>query len=254
MAVIMQLRPEAPDPLYIQLKDTLDAEIRSGRYAAHQRLPSERELAQQFSVSRMTARQALLALAREGAVYTRIGKGTFVAVPKIDQQLQALTGFSYDVCARGGCPGSRVLDARQILPPPNISRRLHLPSDRLEVFSLSRLRLADDLPLAIETAYLPVSLCPELLSHDFSTESLYAVLERDFGLRLTQAEQTIEAALAGSRELELLQLIHPAPVLRMQRLTWAGSVPVEYVVSAYRGDRYKFRSVLQAGSERDHQR
>ncbi len=90
----MQLRPEAPDPLYIQLRDTLEAEIRAGRYAAHQRLPSERELSAKFGVSRMTARQALLEMARNGAIYTRAGKGTFVAEPKIDQQLQALTGFS----------------------------------------------------------------------------------------------------------------------------------------------------------------
>ncbi len=244
----MQLRPEAPDPLYIQLRDTLEAEIRAGRYAAHQRLPSERELSAKFGVSRMTARQALLEMARNGAIYTRAGKGTFVAEPKIDQQLQALTGFSQEVRARGGRPASRVLDAYVGLPSPDVAVQLRLSSGSDEVICLSRLRLADGLPLAIETAYLPLSLCPNLLEHDFTAESLYAVLEQDYGLRLTQAEQTIEAALASPRELELLQLTPPAPVMRMQRLTWAGTVPVEYVVSAYRGDRYKFRSVLRAGA------
>lgn len=244
----MQLRPEAPDPLYIQLRDSLEADIRAGRYGAHQRLPSERELSARFGVSRMTARQALLEMARNGAIYTRAGKGTFVAEPKIDQQLQALTGFSHEVRARGGRPTSRVLEARITLPSPDVALHLRLPSGSDEVICLSRLRLADGLPLAIETAYLPAALCPGLLTHDFAVESLYAVLESDYGLRLTQAEQTIEAALAGPREQELLQLMPPAPVLRMQRLTWAGATLVEYVVSAYRGDRYKFRSVLRAGS------
>lgn len=243
----MQLHPEAPDPLYVQLRDSLEADIRAGRYGVHQRLPSERELSATFGVSRMTARQALLEMARNGAIYTRAGKGTFVAEPKIDQQLQALTGFSHEVRARGGRPASRVLEARVALPTPDVAWHLRLSSGSDEVICLSRLRLADGLPLAIETVYLPATLCPGLLSHDFTVESLYAVLESDYGLRLTHAEQTIEAVLAGAREHELLQLTPPAPVLRMQRLTWAGAAPVEYVVSAYRGDRYKFRSVLRAG-------
>ena len=244
----MQLHPEAPDPLYLQLRDTLEAEIRSGRYLAHQRLPSERDLSQQFGVSRMTARQALVEMARDGAIYTRVGKGTFVADPKIDQQLRTLTGFSKDVYARGSRPGSRVLEAKVITPPADIAWQLRLSSGSDQVSCLSRLRLADGAPLAIETAYLPLSLCPNLLSHDFSIESLYGVLEDQYGLRLTQAEQTIEAALATARELDLLQLTHPAAVMRMQRLTLADALPVEYVVSSYRGDRYKFRSILQGGN------
>lgn len=244
----MQLRPEAPDPLYVQLKDSLVADIRAGRYGVHQRLPSERELSQRYGVSRMTARQALLELARDGVVYTRVGKGTFVAGPKIDQQLRTLTGFSREVRARGGHPTSRVLEARVIPASAEIAGRLRLTPGADPVVCLSRLRLADGLPLAIETAYLPLNLCPNLLDHDFSVESLYSVLENEYGLRLTQAEQTIEAALATPRELELLELIPPAAVLRMQRLTLADALPVEYVLSVYRGDRYKFRSVLQAGS------
>lgn len=243
----MRLQREAPDPLYIQLKDSLVADIRSGHYRAHQRLPSERELSERFQVSRMTARQALLDLARDGVVYTRMGKGTFVAETKIDQQLRALTGFTEDVRARGGRPSSRVLEARVIPALPEIAAALRLMPGA-EVIKLARLRLADDVPLAIETAYLPFALCPNLLHHDFSATSLYRVLEDEYGLKLVDAEQTIEAALAEPRELELLRLSAPAAVLRIQRLTFASNgVPVEYVLSTYRGDRYKFRSTLQGG-------
>lgn len=243
----VRLQREAPDPLYIQLKDSLVADIRSGHYRAHQRLPSERELSERFQVSRMTARQALLDLARDGVVYTRMGKGTFVAETKIDQQLRALTGFTEDVRARGGRPSSRVLEARVIPALPEIAAALRLMPGA-EVIKLARLRLADDVPLAIETAYLPFALCPNLLHHDFSATSLYRVLEDEYGLKLVDAEQTIEAALAEPRELELLRLSAPAAVLRIQRLTFASNgVPVEYVLSTYRGDRYKFRSTLQGG-------
>jgi len=241
----MRLRREAPDPLYLQLKDSLVAEIASGRYRSNQRLPSERELSTRFRVSRMTVRQALLELTRDGAIYTRVGKGTFVADPKIDQQLRALTGFSQDVRARGGKPASCVLEARVISAMPDVAAALRLTPEA-EVILLSRVRLSDSIPLAVETAYLPFSRFPTLLHHNFASESLYDVLETEYKLTLTQAEQSIEAALASAREIELLQLTPPAAVLRMQRLTLtADGVPVEYVHSVYRGDRYKFRSTLQ---------
>ncbi len=246
----MRLLREAPDPLYIQLKDSLVADIHAGRYRAHQRLPSERELSDQFQVSRMTVRQALLDLARDGVIYTRVGKGTFIAEPKIDQQLRALTGFTQDVQARGGHAVSRVLEARVLAATPELAAALRL-APAAEVIKLARLRLADDRPLAIETAILPFALCPTLLTHDFAVESLYNVLERVYRLTLVGAEQTIEAALAEPRELDLLELAAPAAVLRIQRLTFTGEgVPVEYVQSTYRGDRYKFRSALQAGKPR----
>jgi GntR family transcriptional regulator len=88
-----------------------------------------------------------------------------------------------------------------------------------------------------------------LLRYDFAVESLYYVLESDYGLRLVRAEQTLEASLANATELELLELFPPAAVLRLERLTYTDQdIPVEYVLSAYRGDRYKFRTALQPGS------
>ncbi|MFN3979189.1 MAG: UTRA domain-containing protein, partial [Caldilinea sp.] len=78
--------------------------------------------------------------------------------------------------------------------------------------------------------------------------SLYAVLEREYGLALTQAEQVLEAVVANAEELRLLELTPPAAVMRMQRLTVdSEGEPVEFVLSSYRGDRYKFRFTLQAG-------
>ena len=243
----MRLYREAPDPLYLQLKDSLTAEIRTGRYRTHQRLPSERELSTEFNVSRMTVRQALLELVREGLIYTRVGKGTFVAAPKIDQQLRDLTGFSEDVQARGGRPSSRVLESKVTAAPTEAASAMGLEPGS-QVILLARVRLADDLPLAIERAYLPLARVPGLLQRDFAVESLYSVLRASYGFRLVLAEQTIEAALADPRELELLGLTPPAAVLKMQRLTSTDAgVPLEYVFSTYRGDRYKFRSVLQSG-------
>lgn len=239
-----RLQRNHPLPLYAQLRDTLRADLLNGRLRAHEQLPSERELCARFRVSRMTVRQALLDLAREGLIYSRAGKGTFAGEPKIDQHLRTLSGFSQDMRSRGSAPSSRVLEAKTERADTRLARILKLsPGDKVIV--LSRVRLSDGIPLAIETAHLPAALCPNLLRHDFARESLYAVLEREYGYRLTRAEQTIEAALARPREAALLQITLPAPVLVMERLTFTDQgVLIEYVHSIYRGDRYKFYSTL----------
>ena len=246
--VSMELQREAPDPLYQQIIEDLTDAIQAGRFEPHQRLPSEREFSEQYQVSRMTVRHALLSLAREGVIYTRVGKGTFVAEPKIDQQLRTLTGFTQDVTARGSRPASRVLSARVVPATPEVAAALRLPP-QAEVVRLARLRLSDGLPLAIETTHLPFDRFSGLLAHDFAVESLYAVLENEYRVALTHAEQVLEAAVGDADESALLEVTPPTAVMRMQRLTVdSDGAPVEFVLSTYRGDRYKFRFVLQAGS------
>lgn len=241
------LRRDAPEPLYLQIKEYLINEIAAGHYQPDQRIPSERVLSEQFDVGRMTVRQALVELIHEGKLYTRVGKGTFVLEPKIDQQLRTLTGFSQEMRLRGAGPSSRVLEARVVPAEPEIAARLRIFPDT-DVIVLSRLRLSDGVPLALETAYLPYSSFPDLLEHNFAVESLYHVLEADYGVKLVQAEQTLEATLASPDEIEMLSITPPGAVLKMQRLTYnQEGEPVEYVTSTYRGDRYKFRSTLQTG-------
>ncbi|MBI5650763.1 MAG: GntR family transcriptional regulator [Chloroflexi bacterium] len=243
-----RLNRNHPLPLYAQLKDSLRADILAGKLRAHQQLPSERDLCARFRVSRMTVRQALLDLTREGLIYSRIGKGTFANTPKIDQELKTLSGFSQDVQARGSHPASRVLKARIVRADDALAQRLNiLPNS--ETVLLARLRIADKIPLAIETVHIPHARVPNLLRHDFATESLYAVLEHEYGFRLTRAEQTIEAGLADARQATLLRLDLPAPVLKMERVTYTDQgILIEHVHSIYRGDRYKFHSTLEVGN------
>ncbi len=241
----MELKREAPTPLYVQLKNSLLGQIGSSSLLPHQQLPSERELCEQFGVSRTTVRQAINEMIHEGLVYSRAGKGTFVSEPKINQQLRNLTGFSQDVIERGGAPSSQILEARLIPATPDLAERLQVPLEA-ELVLLARLRLANGVPLAIETSYLNHSFCSGILRYNFAHESLYRVLQTEYQLRLVRAEQTIEAGLGNSQELLLLQIHPPAAVLKMERLTTTDQeVRLEYTVSVYRGDRYKFRATLQ---------
>jgi len=240
----MRLKREAPTPLYLQLKNALAADIHSGRYKPHERLMSERELGEKFKVSRMTVRQALTEMTHEGILYTQAGKGTYVSELKIKQELERLTGFSQDMAARGSIASGRVLEARIIPATLSLAAIFSVPANT-ELVLLSRLRLSDNIPLAIEVAYLLHQVCPGILDFDFSKESLYNILSTRYHTSLVRAEQTMESGLASPQEIELLQTTSPAPVLRIERLSYnEQNTLVEFVVSVYRGDRYKFHTTL----------
>ena len=114
---------------------------------------------------------------------------------------------------------------------------------------LERLRLADGVPLALVTDYLPHHLCPDVLEHDMATRSLYAVLRNHYGLDLARARQTVQAGLAARREADLLGLSRPSAVLHMERTTFLDDNQIiVYARTAYRGDRYIFHVMLRGST------
>jgi GntR family transcriptional regulator len=240
----MDLNADPSIPLYTKIKDHLQMQIQMGAFDVGARLPSERELAQEFGVSRMTARQALQDLIQDGFAYSRVGKGTFVSRPKID--LRALTSFSEESRQRGMRPGSRVL--KTALAPADAATAHWLQvSPGTELVVLSRIRLANDKPLAIETAYLDHHLCPGILDHhDFAHDSLYEVLRQEYGWVMVWADQIIEARQGTSEECRLLEMDPHIPVLSLTRVTHnEQDRPIEFVCSVYRGDQYRLHAVLR---------
>src|SRR6266496_5513368 len=171
----MKLRREAPTPLYLQLKTALVSDINAGQYKPHERLMSERELGEKFRVSRMTVRQALTEMIREGILYTQVGKGTYVNESKIKQELQTLTGFTQDMAARGSVASGQVLEARIIPATLTLAAIFSVPMNT-EFVLLSLLRLSVGMPLAIEEAHIRHQVCPAIIKYDFSNESLYNIL------------------------------------------------------------------------------
>lgn len=242
----MTLDPSSSTPLYRQIRVSLLGKIRSGIFPVGSRLPSERELAAQLKVSRMTVRQAILDLAKDGYVFSQVGKGTFVAEPKFNQNLRALYSFSAEMKEQGGIPHSRVLCAELRPAPAAVAGKLGI-SVGDEVVFLKRLRMVDQIPLVIEAAHLAHRSCPDMLKrHDFSRESLYEVLRSEYGWVLVWAEQSIEARLPNTDEMELLQIDRATPVLAMSRITHDQlDQSIEYVESVSRGDQYKLRTVLR---------
>jgi GntR family transcriptional regulator len=238
-------------PLYIQLKELLQAAIQDGTFAPGSRLPSERELAHRYAVSRMTARQAIQLLAHEGLTYSRVGKGTYALEPKIPQELQALTSFTEEMVRLGMRASSRVLSAEVLPAPFDISQRMGLhPGGSIVV--LVRVRHANDQPMALEHTHLDYALCPGILEHnDFSQASLYQVLRQDYGLSVIRADQLIDTRMPESREAELLNIDSHTPVLNIERATFdANGRLIEFVRSVYRGDKYRFHVLLHSSDWR----
>jgi GntR family transcriptional regulator len=233
-----------PLPRYYQLKELLRQRIRSGEWPPDTPIPSERELCEQYGISRMTARQSLTELVNEGLLYRRQGLGTFVGRPRIAQQLLRLTGFTEDMRARAQRPGATVLSAEVCPADARTAEVLRLKPGQ-SVFRLRRLRSADGEPLAIETAVIAFLGCERLLAVDLSANSLYHVLETRFRITLQEAEQEVEADLAGEEDAALLSVEGGSPVLRIRRVTFdQRKQPVEFATSVYRGDRYTFYARL----------
>lgn len=241
----MGIEHDSAVPLYVQIKNFIRLHIQAGRYPAASRMPSERELAKQFDVSRLTVTKALKELEQEGLIYTQIGKGTYVATAaKIDQELKTLRSFSEEMHAQRKSAVSLVLAAQVIPAPDAVASALQIPPGEA-VFSLKRVRLADGKPIALEHAHIIYALCAGIDGHDFEYESLYRVLKEKYGLLLTLAHQTIEARLASAEEAEVLEIPALTPVLSFTRVTLNElNQPIEFVLSSYPGDRYKLHTTL----------
>ena len=235
-----------PLPMYFQLKELMREKIASGEWKPGDMVPSERELSEQYHISRMTARQALSELATEGLLRREQGRGTFVAEPKIEHGLTRLTGFTEDMKARGLLPGAKVVRLEVIRPPLLAMRALQITPDETIVL-LERLRLAGGDPIALETSHLHFKGVENLLNEDFENNSLYQILSEKYLITPSRAEQKIGADLCSKREQDLLEISEGAPVLRNKRITFdQWGRPFEYTESAYRADRYVFQAELNA--------
>lgn len=238
------LDKDSPLPLYHQLKKVIEERIDSQQWLPGMRLPSERELCDQFQVSRITVRQAITELVNAGRLNRHQGIGTFVASPRIEQNLTHLVGFTQDMQARGKRPGSRIIEQRALPAPPHIARALQIQSGDSMVM-LKRLRLTDGEPMAIEIAYLPGANCDGLLEEDMRDRSLYKLLMTKYHVFPSRAEQQLQAIACPAPEAQLLGIAKGSPVLHIYRLTFSPEGrPVEYTESYYRGDRYVFQVEL----------
>ncbi len=204
------------------------------------RLPSERDLATEWGVARMTLRAAVDALVSEGLLERRHGAGTFVAFRPVLRML-GLTSFSQDMRSRGLIPSSRVLEFRTIQADAALAERLQIPVAS-RVFTITRLRLGSDEPMAIENVRIPVAYAPGLTADDLEG-SLYEVLATRYKIVANAASVLIEPTLADERSRGLLTIDQSQACLRLRMVDADRTGRVIMLATClYRGDKYQLRA------------
>ena len=230
-------------PRYQQLQRHIVSSIQSGKLAAGDQLPPERDLAELAGISRVTVRKAVAQLVADGLIEQRQGAGSFVrsAAPKLEQSLSALVSFTENMLARGMVSTSQVLSAGLFAPNPDEMVTLGLsPHDK--VARVIRLRSANGIPMALEQSALPRDILPDPTKVQ---TSLYAILRKS-GQAPTRAIQRVTALNLSASEADQFQLAEGTAVLKIVRTAYLTSGrPMEFTSGLYRSDIYDFVSELR---------
>ncbi|MGC6768561.1 GntR family transcriptional regulator [Enterococcus sp. LJL128] len=226
-------------PIYLQIHDKIKEDIEKGHWAIGDRLPSERELAVQFKVSRMTLRQAIQTLADEGILERKIGSGTYVARQKVQERMIGTTSFTEIMLSQNRVPSSKTVSYFIAKPSSSELEKLQLSEDD-SILKMERIRYADDVPICFEVASIPYSLVEKYSKSEISM-SLYKTLEEKGGYKIGQANQTISAMLASEQIAEYLDMKRGAAILRLRQISYLeDGRPFEYVRTQYAGNRFEF--------------
>lgn len=231
--------------LYYRLAEALKTDIESGRWQPGDQIPTELELGQRHGVSRTVVRQAVGLLVNSGVLRRVQGRGTFVLPPRLRQDPRRLISFTTDMLNRGLSPASKLLSAQLIPSSVDVAQRLEInPGD--PVWEIERLRLADGKPMGLQTAFLPVRVCPDLAIDRLHGGSLYALLREQFGILPKNATETYIAVELSKEEARALEVSEGAAALAVERTTRDAIGQIfEYVRSVMRGDRYQISLELE---------
>ena len=231
----VELDRRSPIPVYIQISDAIRASIQSGKLPPDSVLPPSEQICEELGITRMTLRQAYNVLAREGLVDAQRGRGTFVRRSRIERTLGQMVSFSEEMRAWGKKPSSKLLSFERTVPSEPAAEFL---GDG-QVYRIERLRLADEIPIALEEVQIPVRSCPDLEEFDLSKRSLYEILEGTYQLRLAHCEQMVAACLPSAKQRKLLGIGPNVALLQMTRRSSTKSdLPATYGITNYRGDLY----------------
>lgn len=225
-------------PIYIKIHNSIKEAIQEGKWQIGDRIPAERELAEQFGVSRMTLRQAVQTLVDEGILERRVGAGTFVARKKVQERMSGITSFTEIMKNQGKRPSSRTVSYQ--VTSPSLSEREHLRlQEGQNVLRMERIRYADEVPICFEVATLPYDLVKDYQRSQV-TKSLYQTLAKH-GLHIGHAQQIVSASSASEKIADFLKIKRGAPILKLRQVTQLETgEPFEYVRTEYAGERFEF--------------
>jgi GntR family transcriptional regulator len=234
----MALNRYSSVPLYRQIKDKIVSDIEDGVWKPGDLVPSGPELSKRYDVSVGTVRRAMEELMNEGVLVAVQGKGTFVARPKVSIKLPYFRGFTKDMILRGHIPETKLVGEGIVSAGSMVAKALRVEAG-YQVSYCERLRLADGEPILFEISYLDPRRFPGLNFPKRGHQSLYAVLEQEYGVEVVRAEQTLYAVATTPKQAEMLGVSPGSPAFRLVSVEYDfANKPVQATVGTYRGDRY----------------
>lgn len=226
-------------PLHIQLKEIIEKRVLTGEYSG--RIPSERELLEEYHVSRSTVRQAIDHLVRDGILEKRHGRGTFVVLKPIQDWLGSLSSTTETIERMGMKQGAKLIESN-IVDIEGIKKKA-IGLDK--VYCFKRLRYANDMPIGIENNYYPIQIGEMLSQYNLNQETFYDLLEKNLGIQIDEAEQIIKSGEVSKEEAKILGIYPNRGVLITERkLTDVNGKFIEYEEAFYRADIYNFKLKL----------
>ncbi|MCQ4922320.1 GntR family transcriptional regulator [Tissierella carlieri] len=231
-------------PLYFQLMDIIINMIEEGNLRENDQLPSERELCDIYDISRSTVRQAIQELEKEGYIYKLHGKGTFVSPKMFKQNLLKFYSFTEEMKKIGKIPSSKVLDFQIISCNEKLSKKMNLNIGE-KIYIFTRLRLADNEPMMLETSYVPYAKFLGLTQELLEENPMYDIFAKMYNISITSAEEVFRSVLTRTDEAELLRYTSGLPSMMIERITYDNENIVEYTRSIARGDKFKYSILLE---------
>jgi GntR family histidine utilization transcriptional repressor len=225
----------APEPIYQQIKQTIEQKIATGEWIAGQKLPSENDLVKALEVSRMTINRALRELTQQGLINRVHGLGSFVAEAPRHASLIELQDIALEIEQRGKRHTSRVLWLEQVAASAEVAEQMGIPAGA-PVYYLLAVHLQDATPLQLETRYVNPQAMPEFINQDFTQTTSTAYLLQQF--QPDEMEHIVRACLPDAEICTQLMMRSGEPCLQLIRRTWKNNQVITYVTLTYPGDRY----------------
>lgn len=242
---LMSLPLSSSLPLYIQIREALRAKILDGTYAAQERLPSEHEMIDAFGVSRITVRQAMNDLQKEGLLFKVHGKGAFVAMPKVSQELMQLQGFGEAMQLQGHEAHSVVFGLATVQGSDLACAKLGIAAGSA-VTEIKRVRYLNRDPVSVDHSWVRHEVGARLTEKNLCEKDLFFLLENELQQPLHSADLEIEATSADADVARRLKVAHDAPILRIERLTFAAeALPLVFEYLHYPAGRFRYRMKIR---------
>ncbi|EKQ56506.1 MULTISPECIES: GntR family transcriptional regulator [unclassified Clostridium] len=230
-------------PLYIQLMNILIDQIEN-HMKENDKLDSEREICKKYGLSRTTVREALDELEKNKYIYKVQGKGNFISPKVVEQDLIRVSSFTEEMKKHGKNPTSRLLNFEVIEASTKIAGKLKIEETEL-VFKISRIRIADDIPMIYEITYLPYERFKGLTKEMIEENPLYEIFKSSFDVYITSAEEVIESVLINKLESVYLEVPQGQAGLKFERIAYEQADIIEYTITIARGDKYRYRVCLK---------